>query len=326
MFVDRSVNINMPTSKTWTEPPAEVMQELTACPICKSENIEELMADIESKRPTTYWSLCLECSHVFSNPVPSVKWINAYYNEGYRFDTDDNEDPEEVPGPAVQAEARRGMRQAMTLMRFTDTILRMLDIGSSSGVGIASTFDRFKVKRAVGVEPNHCYRTFAEKLSSNAPELPGKVTFVEKLSQVPKSPKFDFIHNSHVLEHVNQPVKMLVSLKQYLTANGFMYVEVPYIFGGYVSPILFPHLHAFNEQSLTRAVEEAGFFVHHMELVHQSGEPYWPSPRHLFAIVKKKPPVISVNSTLDKWNKYRFHLAYIRGMLESKQNPMAKFG
>lgn len=326
MFADQSINIDMPASRTFSEPPAEVMQTLEACPICRSDNIEEWMADINARRPTTYWNMCFDCTHIFLNPVPSKKWIDNYYVEGYRQDTDGNTDPEKVPAPAVQAEATRGMRQANTLMRFANRIDRVLDIGSSSGVGIASTFDRYAVKKGVGVEPNDCYRAFAEEMSKNAPELPGKVKFVEKLSKVPKSPKFDFVRNSHVLEHVHNPVKMLISNKQYLLARGLMYVEVPYVFGGIISPLLFPHLHAFTEESLTTCIEAAGLFVHHLEHVHMSGHPHWPSPRSIFAIVKKKPLEVTVDTALEKFNAYRFHAKFLLQQIEAAKNPMAKFG
>jgi len=326
MFADRSINLDMPIAHEHIEVPEEQMRDIKLCPVCKNANFVDFFTDVELLRMTTYWKLCEECGHVFLSPAPTKKWLDAYYNKGYRQDVENNEDPEKVPSRGVQMESRRGMRQAATLMRFTNNVTRVLDVGSSSGVAIASMFDRYKVKYAVGVEPNHCYRAFAEKMSASAPELPGKVKFVEKLSDVPKSPKFDYVAISHTLEHMLNPIKFLVSCKQYLLTRGLMMIEVPYIFGGMSNPLLFPHLHAFHPRSLVCCIEKAGLYVVHHELIYEAAGPFWPSPRAIYAIASTKEWKPTLDNMLNANNLYKFHMQYVLNQIEASKNPLAKFG
>lgn len=326
MFVDKSINLAMPIQREYVRVPEEQMKDVKLCPICKDANFVDFFTDIEAARMTTHWKLCEECGHVFLSPAPTEKWLGSYYAEGYRQDTEGNEDPEKIPERGIKMEAKRGMRQASNLMRFTDNVTRVLDIGCSSGVAIACIFDRYKVKHAVGVEPNHCYRAFAEKMSAKAPELPGKVKLVEKLSDVPKSPKFDYVIISHTLEHVLNPTKFLVSCKQYLLNRGLMMIEVPYIFGGAANPLLFPHLHGFHPRTLVRCIEEAGMYVVHHELFSEAAGPLWPSPRAIYAIASKIEWKPTLDNMLHAHNLYRFHLKFILAQIEASKNPLTKFG
>lgn len=75
--------------------------------------------------------------------------------------------------------------------------------------------------------------------------------------------KFDLIFFLHTLEHVANPVELVIELKKRLKPGGFLYVEVP--LGAWLEwmqmeePIT--HLNFFSEQSLYHVLEKAGLKI-----------------------------------------------------------------
>ena len=65
---------------------------------------------------------------------------------------------------------------------------------------------------------------------------------------LPKDKKYDLITLIHVLEHIEEPKKILLDLKKCLKKNGILYIEVPNLFG---SPMLGDiHLSSFTLDAL----------------------------------------------------------------------------
>jgi SAM-dependent methyltransferase len=97
---------------------------------------------------------------------------------------------------------------------------QLLDIGAGKGEFLhAAAAYRFT---AVGVEPSANFCVFgreAYKVSlfngmlGSVPEIEGR--------------KFDVITMHHVLEHIEEPVKLLNLIKGYLENRGFLFIEVP---------------------------------------------------------------------------------------------------
>ena len=75
--------------------------------------------------------------------------------------------------------------------------------------------------------------------------------------------KFDFIFNADVLEHVEDPIDFLRTCAEHLVDEGLLLVSVPdctkSIRMGDVSMALHQHLSYFDETSLRRVFQEAGF-------------------------------------------------------------------
>ena len=82
--------------------------------------------------------------------------------------------------------------------------------------------------------------------------------------------KFDFIHTSHWLEHVNDLGRALRTIRSLNTKNGYLFIEVPnteHFYWDYPQTDT-PHIHFFTQKSLTKilkgfnyklvAIEEAG--------------------------------------------------------------------
>lgn len=80
---------------------------------------------------------------------------------------------------------------------------------------------------------------------------------------------FDFVHMSHVLEHLHDPVRDLNEIAGLLRPGALLYVETPNAASfnaRHCGPYWFPwdtprHLHVFSPSTLKRALEEASFDV-----------------------------------------------------------------
>lgn len=66
----------------------------------------------------------------------------------------------------------------------------------------------------------------------------------------------DVVICGHTLEHVSDPRAVLENLKHYLKPGGWLYLEVP---AGEGSAVIHEHINQFNETSLRKLLENAGF-------------------------------------------------------------------
>ena len=287
------------------------------CPLCENEEHEVFYVEIPAKRPITHWRICPECGHVFCSPRPSDTWLHDWYTCGYREMTYGNEDPEKLSIASVEDEIQRAIRLCNMLLRTAPKVTRALDIGSSTGALLAGIFDKFEPQMAYGVEPNDCYRAFAEARAAEAPDLPGHLNLVSTLDQVPKSPKFDLVTAVEVLEHVPDPLGMLTLLREkYMRQDGYILVATPILFGGHISPMWFPHVHVFHHDTLLLMLRKAGFYPFLFETYDASQYPFCAAPIQMIAMATVKDHGYNTSHMLDKFNMCREHTQALKRELE----------
>lgn len=271
----------------------------TSCPICTSPDIQMFCANIQATRPTTRWSICNVCKHVFVNPYPNAKWLDEWYHDGYRKMTHrlEKEDPEKIPATSGNEELGRAVHIMNVIARWrgTDKIMSHLDIGSSTGSLLAAMMDRFQVERSVGVEPNDAWRTFSlnsyKKFTDTAQASvknahPRAFNVYENIKQVPKTPKFELVTCIHTLEHILEPMDIISGASARMKPNALLMIVVPYLFGGFVDPLMFPHMHVWTQQTLTHALELSGMEA---ELYETGGTapPFWIPPADMLVMARK---------------------------------------
>ena len=293
-------------------------ETLKACPLCDEPDFVDFVTDVRPDRPTTNWKLCESCGHVFVSPQPTQKWLDGYYLEGYRRDVYgmEKEDPEEIPQNSVAEETQRAIRISGTILRSIANVSRHLDIGSSTGVALAAVVDRMGPEESVGVEPNDAWRTFAinafeQRIPQGDPGIETNVKFYTNISEVPKSPKFDLITALHVLEHVADPIAMLRGIKKLLKKGGVLIVETPVLYGGMASPLMWPHIHCFTQDTVRSLLEKGGFYVAAIE-TSESMAPLWASPQHMTVIAWPKPVSTDLRTVLSRFNLYRSHVGFVQ--------------
>jgi SAM-dependent methyltransferase len=301
---------------------------LDACPVCESEDIQKFFTDVPSSdRPVTEWQLCNTCFLVFQNPRPTEKWMTTYYADSeYRQSVEGKEDEEPDPAKHVAEESFRSIRQVSFLSRMVGSVKRHLDVGSSTGTMMATMQDRFQCA-SIGIEPDIMFRDFVEQNVKDFVEEvkkrgiadPMTFTSVPHIKDISKEPKFDLITASHVLEHVHHPLKLLKRLRGKLTAKGAILVEVPTLFGGHVSPMLFPHLYAWNQRTLRDLMTRAGFYEWTMETWGNLPNTY-PGPLFLMGLwTKDENREFSKAGFLDRINKHRQNVNAITAAIQDRQ-------
>jgi SAM-dependent methyltransferase len=118
-----------------------------------------------------------------------------------------------------------------------------------------------------------------ERSARHAKEVVGVDAICGDFMKLDVSDRFDLITFNRVLEHVRDPVAMLVKAKKLLLPKGWIYVEVPD--GESASKDSFEreeffidHLHIFSEQSLAAVVSKAGFQVKVSERLREPSSKY----------------------------------------------------
>lgn len=274
---------------------------VAACPVCGDQSqFESFVSSVQPTRPTTVWTICNGCGHVFCNPQPSPEWLAGFYKEGYRKMTHGVkvESSKGVPRASGEEEMARGARVITLIDRFIalDGLPNCLDIGCSTGALLAGLLNKFSCKYAVGVEPNDAWRTFAEEsyvsfmLRAKELNIEGsQLLMFKSLDEVPRDKRFDLVSIIHVLEHIDDPLTVLKTVKEhYLKDNGFVVVAVPNLIGGMPDPLMFPHLHAFRRETIIKLVENAGLHV----LLYETGDtvqPFWIAAQDLWVIASLNP-------------------------------------
>lgn len=147
---------------------------------------------------------------------------------------------------------------------------KILEIGAGTGINMVSLKNRADVSI---VEPSDYARKHCTSMG-----LVGYKT----VTDVPEGLKFDFIFMRHVLEHLNQPFEMLLTLKKLLKQNGTLIIIVPIESGRkkYSKHDIDHHLYCWNQQTLQNLLQEGGYTIQKSYTNSFDG-------RRIFSIIKK---------------------------------------
>lgn len=223
--------------------------ERIPCVLCESEDHHEVSRSGRNGDALTT-VICKRCGLVFTNPMPTVDELNAFYRWSYRTQYKKVLEPKPKH---VYRSAERAVTRWERLRSIGPSAGRILDVGSGGGEFL------YLMKKvgfsASGVEPNAGYGNF----SRVAYGLDITVTPVEQLDLPAHS--FDVITANHVLEHVRNPLTTLKLLKSFLSREGILIVEVPNVEATYHSPntkFHFAHVYNFSDVTLGRIAGRAG--------------------------------------------------------------------
>ncbi len=162
--------------------------------------------------------ICMDTGLVRNDPVPDDAELAQFYAEDYRVSYKGARKPR-------RRQILRNFRRAAAYVRSYRDLLegtsRVLDVGAGSGE--FAFLMTWLGKTVTGIEPNVDYAAYCRdelgldvRTSHLAPDLfrPGQ---------------FDLIRMNHVLEHLNNPVRYLGEIANWLAPDGLLYVEVPNI-------------------------------------------------------------------------------------------------
>ena len=242
---------------------------MTSCYLCGSPEQQVVRTKLRNDVRRSVLR-CSSCSLVWLEPKQAD--LKEYYREQYR-----REHPPAI-GSVVTPEENFLMYEPFMEERITrvqpylNPSMRVLEIGCATGHFLAGLGTL--VTERVGVEFNESHAQYArQRLDIEVYTDPIEETDRPKGS-------FDFVFMFHVLEHVEDPVGLLRTLRDYLAPGGKLYVEVPNVNDALLSDYKAtayadfyyrePHLFYFSPATFQEVATRAGF-VGHIEMVQRYG-------------------------------------------------------
>ncbi len=187
------------------------------CALCRSDKSKIISQRDRRGRPLTT-KVCLSCGLLFSSPIPTDEELVHYYTKNYRLEYKGARQP-------ARRNILRNFRRAVGHLRQYPEIWkgsgRVLEIGAGGGEFL---FLLSQLGLEVqGIEPDPSYAAFCR----NEYQLNVEAQSLQAAHFPPRS--FNRIRFHHVLEHLNDPVKSLCRIANWLTDDGLLWIEVPNI-------------------------------------------------------------------------------------------------
>lgn len=280
------------------------------CPVCGESQSATLYRQMFAKLPGLESSFeqcvdaCGECGMVYVKSYLSDRDLSYYYSNmsNYEYAENNFEFPE--------SDRKKARQQYEYISRFSNfPYHNVLDIGCSLGF----TLSLFKStgSRVLGFEPS-------EKNKEIAKEKYG-VDVVTRFfdADVEVDERYDLVILSHVAEHLKHPKALLRSVKDAISSNGLVYVEVPCteLFDERdLFQFSFEHINYFSHGSLLNLMHAAGFEeVDHVVFENSDGAaPFYPTLGTLWCEASRDYPLINrydhdysvIKSYVDLINKH----------------------
>jgi 2-polyprenyl-3-methyl-5-hydroxy-6-metoxy-1,4-benzoquinol methylase len=236
-----------------------------ACILCGKDNASTIAVGYDRyvNVDKTIFKLvrCNICKLVYINPQPTPDELVKYYPPDY---------PPFIKADQSVKNIVLPKRASLPVHTSIDnTIKRVLDFGCGSGVHLISIREKHPLWEL------HGFDIGANKEIIN---IGNNISIVhddfDKLTNSFSKEYFDMIYMNNVLEHLNDPVKILSDLSLLLKRNGSIIIEVPNIdsikfkiFGKYFSSLDIPrHLYNFSPKTLDMLCKKCGLRIDNIKL------------------------------------------------------------
>ena len=180
---------------------AEMFIEERSCPACYSDKSELLFY-----KSGGAYNNCSVCSMVYTNPVFKDEYLEEYYETNHSVQSEIVESDQDF---------YRGLyNKGLQLTQESVAATSILDIGCSTG-------EFLNLAKEEGLE------TFGIELNKTEVEIAkaNHTIFNCYLDKVER--KFDIITMWDVFEHIKDGRSMLLSIKEHLTDDGCLFIQIP---------------------------------------------------------------------------------------------------
>ena len=195
----------------------QVPGEAEQCPACGSPHLDDLDV-LQVRRPgrgvlTGFVTGCDDCGVVFSNPLPSVDELHAFYSPSGEWRAARQKQPRATD--VDSAGHGRSWSKPFNAVRGQLRVWapppgsRVLDFGCGEG----KLLDAFQ---------EHGWETWGIE-----PAVDAAFSRHGRLQAVPDRPTFDMIVANHVLEHITDPLALLRRFAAASREDGYLFVSVP---------------------------------------------------------------------------------------------------
>jgi len=218
-------------------------------------------------QPTTMsykLATCLTCGHVKAFPLPAEEDVHRYYASEKFWNAQGVDDSfkgrqwyQNVTGNSGLWERYHRAGHQLSVIEKTlklEKKAKILDLGSGYSPFLYHCQKRgFENLYALDPSPNVCQ--FLETQG-----IPTYNMLFEDYICLDDPIKFDIMVISHAIEHLIDPVRILIGLRKHLTDDGFLYIDVP--FQDHLRPYNQGlHLQFFCDSSIRLVLEKCGYQV-----------------------------------------------------------------
>ena len=233
-----------------------------SCPICASEEIAARFSNMFDDRfgcpDTVDVSTCQKCGHSFISPMKPDDQLGDLYSTYY--------------GRESAPEVQRPSRVRSALFRETTMSPKMvgeangrtlLDVGCGAGEFLLQSKDAGFDVRGYDVDP---------KAVAAAKEAGLTVECSPSITTAFEGDSFDIVSMNQLIEHTDQPIKLLTQAKDRLSHDGLIFLTTPngdsYLNAtsgrSWINWHVPYHQHIFSPTSLRLAAEQAGLSITHL--------------------------------------------------------------
>jgi SAM-dependent methyltransferase len=220
------------------------------CDLCESEHLEPVYRVPNTRRDLTV-HVCRSCGLAQSLPrIDHVPRRSAFPDSGASFGN---------------IRYGKGFRTAFALdliakHKSLDKFSHCLDVGSNRGSFLIELKKQAPKIHAMAIEPDH--RVVSAYEQHDGIEL--VLDRVENVS-LPEG-SFDLIYHCHTLEHQAHPLRSLIDLRQSMTDDGLLFLEVPNIALLKSRDLIEEwfidkHLYHYSASTLIDLVQKAGYAI-----------------------------------------------------------------
>ena len=217
----------------------------------KKDEYKRRISGLTDREKLTRFVICKSCGFVYQNPRLELEKLARMYEGTYRIVPPEKHRPPDVD---MQAEWIFKMVENKTSGK------EILDIGCDTG----SLLNVFKKKEwnTFVVEPTVSYAEYGRK------EYGHKIETGIYNDKMFEGKKFDLIVASHVIEHVYDPLALLISLRKKIKEGGYMYIGTPNVAKysvkqkvGFWDMFSCGHLYLFSLTSMAGVLHRAGLEI-----------------------------------------------------------------
>jgi SAM-dependent methyltransferase len=205
---------------------------------------------------------CRRCGLLQQNPQSSPESVSARYGEAYLRYEEENQyayrDLELMALRDIGLEAEA--EPILTRARAGDRSPRALDVGCATGALLAALGDSGWDPQ--GVEISEAQAGYGEA-RHRVPIFAGTL----EAAAFPDA-SFDFVHASHLIEHLNSPASFLDEVARVLAPGGLLALTTPNadglqarLLGSRWRSAIYDHLYLFSLRTLRALLESRGFIV-----------------------------------------------------------------
>jgi 2-polyprenyl-3-methyl-5-hydroxy-6-metoxy-1,4-benzoquinol methylase len=266
------------------------MKLLTACPICKSEQIGPYAMKYQKGFPHNSRTICKSCGIVFANPVADEQELNAFYKNYYDKGNFGNLQYKQKTISQFENIQKATIQELLQLDR---NVKYYTGEGNYLDVGFGLGFHLY-IAQKLG------YQVYGTELDKDCIDfvqpyiLAAQLYNGDLLSAKYENNQFDIINICHVIEHLIDPNSYLLELNRIVKNEGLIIVSTPNIgalayqlfrivnFLGFKIPLIvdgLEHTVIFNQKNLRTVIANHGFVIvdQYTESVNDSFSNIWKS-------------------------------------------------